>query len=182
MEMKIQKKISFMMRNINGFSFVELMTVIAIIGLMAGIALPSYISGMPDRRLQAAARDLYGAMQRTRLLAVRENRNRILFFESNGGNDSYYIDAVKKINLAERDARFGQGMAPEPDKDKYRIKNGTPTAMPFSITFTPAGTVDSPVANTIYIENISNPSKSFAVIVQESGAIKTIRFDGTQWN
>jgi len=191
--MKIQKKIFFAIRDTKGFSFIEVMLVLAIAVVMASITLPSYVSNMPNRRLQAAARDLYGAMQQTRLLAVKENKNRKLFFR-NAGSDFYYITTNgnqayspadgKMIDLSAtyRDVRFGNGTAPVPPVN-FSMQNSDSAALPFSITFTPAGTVSNvAVINTIYLENISKPSKSFAVVVQESGTIKIRWFDGTRWN
>ncbi|MCI5135937.1 MAG: prepilin-type N-terminal cleavage/methylation domain-containing protein, partial [Candidatus Electrothrix sp. AW2] len=41
--------------NSNGFSFVELMVVIALIGLLSAIGLPSLLRSLPEKRLQNAA-------------------------------------------------------------------------------------------------------------------------------
>lgn len=183
--------------NPHGFSLAELLVVIAITGLLAGLSIPSYISQMPHRRLQEAARGLYGAMQQVRLLAVKENRNRSLGL-ANDGKDFFYFDedgngaydvGEKRVDLAAQysDVGFGNGSAPPLPLNgltpKFGQKNHTPAALPFFITFTPMGTTSVGTNdNAVYLQNITNPAESFAVITQESGTIKIVWFDNkTTW-
>jgi prepilin-type N-terminal cleavage/methylation domain-containing protein len=180
------------LKSTEGFSLVEVMTVIAIIGIITAIALPTYISGMPHRRLKSAARDLYGAMQQARLLAVKKNHPVHVCF--NTGADSYFLDddgdlnlcdtpPVKQIDLKEKyyDVQFGRGDAPssKPALGAFDIN-----LAPY-ITFLPAGTAQFETENgpnAVYIENITSPSEkekeSFAVAVMDSGAVKISWYDG----
>ncbi|MCI5160553.1 MAG: type II secretion system protein GspH [Candidatus Electrothrix sp. AX5] len=177
-----------LLRKTEGFSLIEILVVIAIIGVLSAIVVPSFISGMPTRRLKSAARDLYGAMQQARLLAVKNNQNCTLRF----GATSYYIDedddevfdaGEKEVKLSiYNDVQFGSGTAPT-SPDQLRRIGAHSSSKASSITFISAGTAEfSPDLingdNTVYLQNINNPSKSFAVSVQLSGASKISRFDG----
>ena len=81
-------------RERNGFSFVELMVVIALVGALAAISMPSFLRGMPEKRVKAAARNMYANLQKARLLAVKRNRKvTVRFHEADG---YYYIDEDEK--------------------------------------------------------------------------------------
>jgi prepilin-type N-terminal cleavage/methylation domain-containing protein len=176
-----------------GFSLLEVLVILAIIGIMSTIALPAYFSGQPYRRLKSASRDIYGAMQQARLLAVKNNQPvRVCF---NSGANLYSLDddgdtascntLSKQVDLQERyhDVRFITGTAPDLDtqneRDRIGAASNTTTA---SITFTATGTAtfDSN-NNAVYIENINNPLEVFAVAGMDSGAIKISWYDGTNW-
>lgn len=84
-----------MIKNEQGFSFAELMTVIAIVGILSAIALPNFLRSLPEKRLKNAARNLYADLQRARLLAVKENRRVDVLFNINDNdsdNNTYHFE------------------------------------------------------------------------------------------
>ncbi len=63
------------MKNNNGFTLMEVMIAIAIIGIMAGVSIPSFISYRSNRQLSSEAREIVNTLQNTKLRAVRENNS-----------------------------------------------------------------------------------------------------------
>jgi prepilin-type N-terminal cleavage/methylation domain-containing protein len=69
-----------------GFTLVEVMIVVAMIGIMAAIAVPSFLSWLPNMRLKADARDLYSNMQKAKMEAIKSNTPTSLNFTSGTGS------------------------------------------------------------------------------------------------
>lgn len=62
------------LRSSRGFTLLELMIVIAIMIALAVMALPSMRAFIPRYRLNAAAKDLAGAVQQARMMAIAHSR------------------------------------------------------------------------------------------------------------
>ena len=66
------------------FTMVEMMIIIAIIGIAAAIAIPSFLSLLPGMRLNGAARQVMGDLMAARMKAVKLNMTTQVFFSDNG--------------------------------------------------------------------------------------------------
>jgi type IV fimbrial biogenesis protein FimT len=63
---------------ISGFTLLELMLVITIVAILAGIGVPSFARFIAEQRVHAAASDLQAALWRARSEAIRLNRDVVL--------------------------------------------------------------------------------------------------------
>jgi type IV fimbrial biogenesis protein FimT len=77
------------MRKNSGFTLIEMMVVIGVIGILSMIAIPNIISWLPKHRLGSATRSLLSAMQYARLVAVKENVD--IFVKFDPPNDIYIL-------------------------------------------------------------------------------------------
>jgi prepilin-type N-terminal cleavage/methylation domain-containing protein len=93
------------MRNNSGFTLIELAVIIAIAGILAGIAVPSFVGWLPKYRLYSSADDIQALVQNARLRAVKENaRVAVLLDPDNDGLDGDYLAFVDLDSDWNRDA------------------------------------------------------------------------------
>ena len=82
------------MKKNSGFTLMEVMVVIGIIGIMSAIAVPNYIAWLPKHRIGGAARDIYSVMQYARTRAVKENKHVVINFTAGLGAAGIYNASV----------------------------------------------------------------------------------------
>ncbi len=173
-------------KNISGFSLAELMVVVALIGILSAVALPSLLRSLPEQSMKNAARNLYADMQRARMLAVKENKDVHVRFnadENNAANNFYYFDTDDnksytagefRRNLSEDgDVSFGKGSATKNwNKDDINVTI-------YNITFSPTGSANQ--QGSTYIQN-KNKDVCYAITTTRHGTVKIRRFDGSDWD
>ncbi|NNF98147.1 MAG: prepilin-type N-terminal cleavage/methylation domain-containing protein [Desulfobacteraceae bacterium] len=84
------------MRNKSGFTLMEMMVVIAIIGVVSAIAIPNMVGRFQEYRVGEGARELLGVLQSSRIGAARHNNNVVVTFDpdNNGSLDNNYLSFV----------------------------------------------------------------------------------------
>lgn len=73
-----------------GFSLIELMVIVVVLGILGLIAVPNLVTSMPSYRLKSAARDLCSNMRKAKSLAVKQTRSVTLRFEV--ACNTYFVD------------------------------------------------------------------------------------------
>jgi prepilin-type N-terminal cleavage/methylation domain-containing protein len=170
----------------HGFTLLETMIVIAIIGILTGIAIPAFVKWLPNNRLKSAAQDIYSAMQLAKMEAVSSN--------SPTGKTVEFIEADNKYKRADGtvisfseaysgSVWYGNGNATQ------KVDGGS-----FSGDFvTYSGPVDKVQFNSRGMtENTGNSGNGFvyltnrygtayAVGTRNSGVVLIRKWDGTGW-
>jgi len=106
------------MRKDSGFSLMEVMTVIAIIGVIAAIAVPLMIGSRGGANLRGAVQNLKGDMQLAKMKAVQESGSVAVLFSEN----DYQVVIVGGDTL--RNRKLPAGVSIDLDSTDF---NGTET-------------------------------------------------------
>jgi len=73
------------MKNKSGFTLMELMVTIAIIGILATIAVPNIVSYRSNHQLNSMTREVQSIIQRARLQAIKANSTVTITFDAAAG-------------------------------------------------------------------------------------------------
>jgi len=88
----------------SGFSMVELLVSMAILGIIAAIAMPNFIAFKQNSQLGAATRELFSGFQQAKMTAIKRNTNCTITFNQPVGGTTYdYIVYVDTDNDLEYD-------------------------------------------------------------------------------
>jgi len=74
----------------DGFTLIEMVTVIAILAILAAIAVPNYIRHRDNQQVIRAARRVYSALQSAKMNAVKDNATIYIDFTAGSGAAGTY--------------------------------------------------------------------------------------------
>ena len=178
-----------------GFTLVEVMIVIAIIGILVSVAATSIMLSLPQRRLKEAVRDMISTMQDAKVNAIKDNTDWQIVFPPGAAAGTYQIVSggpdgditqaadnipIMTITLANYGSgvTFGAGNAGGGDWQGNAI-NQRPT-----LTYTNRGLCDP---GAIYLTNQDN-TRSYAITTTIAGGTKlrvyngALPFNTTNWS
>ncbi len=85
----------------SGFTVVEIMIVIAVIGILAAFAVPNFLAWLPGYQLKSAARDMQGDFQRAKFESIQRGGAVTVTFVPGMGNAGRYNIMVGGNSLKE---------------------------------------------------------------------------------
>ena len=170
-----------------GFTVIEVIIVVVILAILTAIAIPNFISWLPNFRLKGAARDLYSTMQKVRLEAVKRNTDigisfTTVTFPTEGGGYQVFVDDGA-----------GGGIAGNAIKDGGEVLL-LQSSMPESCSLTSASFLGNPLSGYTNkglplgnrIGNVqlrNNQSRWYRITLSNSGHVRLeISGDGVNWN
>ncbi len=160
-----------------GFTLVELMIVVGILGLLGAVAFPMIASTLPNYRLRAAARELVIDFKKAKVEAIKRNRSVLLVFtpETAGDPDAggSYQMCVDDNGNSVCDA--GEGLKTVTMPRGVRIFGTTvfPTITATTSTWTGYNNRGLPVTATgaVTLQN-SDVSRVYTVTMSASGGVR----------
>jgi len=153
-----------------GFTLIEVMVTIAILGILIATASPGISSLLPNYRLKSATQDLFTNMQSAKMQAIKANSNYTITFDAI--NDSYNLNGTKNIVLTEYKSGVCYGHPSSSSEIEYTSN---------SVSFTSRGmTTQNPTTWTyVYLKN--NRGRYYRIGTLSTGLVRIQRWNGSSF-
>lgn len=111
-----------------GFTLIELFVVLAILAVAMGLGIPAIQNLIIRSRTEGFARELSTHLQRTRLEAIKANREGVVFLDGATGELVIFIDADRAVNNVTGFRDFAPNPAAPPRTTDYVLNRLAPPA------------------------------------------------------
>jgi prepilin-type N-terminal cleavage/methylation domain-containing protein len=157
-----------------GYSITELMVVVSIIGILGVIAVPNFVTSVSTYKLKNTSVDLCSNLRKARSLAVKQNRNVVINFNTDA--KTYSIDGGSLIRL-EEGVWFGHGSATITANAGESIPSDGVSFASEKATINNQG-----ISNAGYVYLQNDKGEAYAVGVHTSGRILLRHWSDGRWN
>lgn len=190
-----------------GFSLVELMVVLAVTMIVAGMAIPKIMNSIYDIRLRSAATNVTGLLQDARFRAIRSNTFYAVKSTVVGNSTVFYVDVNGDGSWQNTEPAVQMGgnvyrstsnpdsagtskpwgfPAPDPSKDAYFGPRGLPCVVSGSVCVQSksGGAGVSVMAAYLVVLTDNRPVGSpsyLSISISPGGRVKVWRWTGTAW-
>ncbi len=166
-----------------GFSLVEQMVVVAVIGIIAAVSVPNLVTGLPKYRVRSAAVDLISKMRVSRFKAIKEKRTvRMLFYDDAG---IYSVDGEAYPRSGSFAEHYGSGVG-------YGFGSATKSAAGGggSLPSRPITFWGNPKYLAFNSRGLSNPGSvylcnnkgdAYCIVVNSAGRLRLRHWTGGGW-
>jgi prepilin-type N-terminal cleavage/methylation domain-containing protein len=172
------------MKRTAGYSIVELLVTLVVLGIVVSITIPGFSRWLPDYQLKTAATELYSNLQLAKMYAVRDNTKwSIIFLASCYGfkkEDVLQTEppfALVWLSEYKGGVGYGAGDATESIPPSGSAPTDFITFPGDEIVFSPRGMADS--QGYVYLQNDKNTT--YAVGALTTGLILMRKWTGAAW-
>ena len=179
----------------SGFTLIGLLLTMVIMGILAGIAIPSFSPWLPKSRVNGAARTLFTDLRLAKMNAISENNDYVITFDT--GDNRYSIYDDDDNDFASAGAESGELVKTVDIDDRYPgieygyIDGNNPSGNPITgaimfgaiprAIFKPTGLGK---AGSVYLKptvDTSRKDRQRAITVSSIGRVRLYRHTGSAW-